>query len=237
MSRTFRLSSRARFATCAALALLATLPLTARAQSCPASEYTLGGAPHVASTAPTADTTWAPPGYSGSFRVAWDLRAGNVTMYHCCSLAETHAWVRDAFDVTGVAPGTPVSLVVEFDVHGAVFTSSCGGTGCSGTFGAALRYGEDSTVVVHPAHLFNGRAEFHDVLWAPVTIVAGQPQTIEFQLFGHRNVGGSHGAEGQGQIRFSAVPAGVSVVSCQGFGASPTPTRRASWGALKTIYR
>jgi hypothetical protein len=212
-------------------------PRAAHAQSCPASEYRLGGGGLVSSADPAADTTWAPPGYVGSFRAAWNLPAGTVAMSQCCSLLDTHVWARDAFDVTGVPSGTAVLLTAEFVVDGAVWTDGCGGTGCGGVMGARLRRGADSAVVEHPTHLFSGRADYRDVLQLPLTIVAGSPETIEYQVWGHRTPGGNHGAEGTGLIRFQGLPPGAVVVSCKGYGQTPTLVRHTTWGRLKSVYR
>lgn len=239
MTRNRFVSSRLAIPALLALALHAAVftPSAAIAQSCPESDYRLNGSAIVSSADPAADTTWAPPGYVGSFRAAWNLPLGTVEMYHCCSLLDTHVWARDAFDVRGVPAGTPVVLTAEFVVDGAVFTDGCGGTGCGGVVGAGLRRGADSTVVEHPTHLFSGRADYHDVLQLPLTIVAGSPETIEYQIWGHRTPGGNHGAEGTGLIRFQGLPPGAVVVSCKGYGQSPTPVRPTTWGRLKSVYR
>ena len=40
-----------------------------------------------------------------------------------------------------------------------------------------------------------------------------------------------------GVVSFTGVPAGVAVVSCQGYTSDVTAVRRSSWGRLKSIYR
>lgn len=219
------------------LVALALVPGAVLAQSCPATVFRLNSGATASSTAPVADTTLGSPGAFDSFRVAWDLRAGSVLMYQCCTMPGASVRAIDAYDLAGVAPGTPIALTAEFVTDGAVFTAGCGGSGCGGVFGAGLRHGGDSTAVLHQVGLFNGRTEFHDVLQLPVTIAAGHPETIQFLLWGQRTPGGSHGAEGRGQVRFAGLPPGVSVVSCKGYGFGPTSVRSTSWGALKIIHR
>jgi hypothetical protein len=75
------------------------------------------------------------------------------------------------------------------------------------------------------------------VVQLPFTIVAGQPETLEFEFWARRSPGGSHGTIATGTIRFTGLSPGQSVISCQGFGGQPTPVRRTSWGTLKLIYR
>ena len=219
--------------TAAALALIAARPPHAGAQPiCPRSELKLATTDVIVSTsaaAETTDTVWLRAGY--------DLVAGTVRMYQCCFLSHTYAIARDAYDVSGVAPGTPVAVTVEFPFDGSVWTAGCGGSGCGGVLAGFLRHGSAVAEGIHSVHLFQGSAEVHDVLRLPVTIVAGRPETIEFELRGYRTPGGSHGSEGTGTIRFTGLPPGASVISCQGYAGQVTPARRTSWGTVKTIYR
>jgi len=200
---------------------------------CPPSEMSLAGSAPFTSTAAVFDSSTT----LGDFRVAYDLPAGTAFMRQCCLLATTSVRASDTFDISGVPAGTPVALVVECTVEGAVFTAGCGGTGCSGTFGARLTHGTDADERIHSVHLFNGRADFTDVLRLPITIVAGQPERIDVTLYGHRNPGGSHGSEGSSRIRFTGLDPTLTVVSCQGYAAAPVPVRAATWGRLKVAYR
>jgi hypothetical protein len=221
------------------IGLSATLLATgvSAADECPPNEMHFGGGTAVFSTEATFDSTYAPPGYVGHFRAAYDLQAGRLDLYQCCSLGVTSVTTHDTYDVEGVPSGTPVALWAEMVVDGAVFTSGCGGSGCGGVFSSSVRHGADLDEGQLAAHLFNGREEFHDVLRIPVTIVAGQPEEIEFELWGRRSPGGSHGSEGTGQIQFVVQQTGIRVISCQSFGGQPVPTRVTTWGRLKATYR
>lgn len=222
-----------------ALALLATLAAvastaSARSVPCPNSEATLVGTTvyPVAATFDSSATTLAGAGHA-----AYRLPDGTLSMSQCCALATTSVLAVDAFDASGVAPGTPVAVTVELTVDGSVSTLGCGGSGCSGMYGARILHGTDSTEVIHSEAMFSGSRAFHDVLTLPVTIVAGRPEVIRFLLFGHRNPGGSHASEGTGTYRFPGLPAGVTVTSCQGYPSPSVPARPTSWGRIKLTYR
>lgn len=221
------------------ISLLVSVAPLAHAE-CPPSEMHFSGGVAVLSTETMFDSTYAPPGYVGHFRAAYDLLTGSLDLYHCCSFGVTSVTTHDAYDVEGVPAGTPVAVIAEMVVDGAVFTNSgCGGSGCGGTFASVMRHGAEfdesriDPIIYEPG----GRQELHDTLQLPITIVSGQPEEIQFELWGRRAPGGSHGAEGTGRIRFIVQEPGVRVISCQGFGGLPVPTRSSTWGRLKTIYR
>lgn len=62
-----------------------------------------------------------------------------------------------------------------------------------------------------------GRLEQTLFVTLPVAIIAGQPDQIEFEIWGKRAPGGAHLSEGTGHIRFNRLEPRVSVTSCQGF--------------------
>jgi len=213
-------------------ALLALSHAAARS-ACPSSEFSLSTVAVTTTLAATLDTSYS------LNRLQYDLVAGTLNLSYCCSLNPTYMIVRDTYDVTGVAPGTPVALVVSVPVSGEIYDSGrCGGSGCSGHFLASIRHGPEYTQYAYdsPALFDGARISFSGVVQLPFTIVAGQPETLEFEFWARRSPGGSHGAIATGTIQFSGLSAGQSVVSCQGF-AGLTPTHRTSWGALKSHYR
>jgi hypothetical protein len=201
---------------------------------CPTSRYSLGGSPEVTTTAPTLDVSIDSFGVK---HVAFDLPAGTVELDQCCSLLHTYVNAADAYDVAGVAIGTPVSLTVTLSVDGSVSTSGCGGTGCGGVFVDSLVSGALVDRRSHAIGVFNGSVPFHDDLTLPITIVAGSPVVIEMHFEGYRSPGGNHASQGTGVLRFSGLPPGAAVISCQGYASGPTPTQRASWGRVKIVYR
>ena len=200
--------------------------------SCPVNSYSFHGTGPFTTTAPTLDVTDSP-----GYHVAYDLPRGTVSMSQGGSLAQTYVLASDAYDVTGVPAGTPVSFTANFTVDGMVWTGGCGGSGCGGYVGIHLGAGPAFNDTTYAIHLFSGSQSFHDVRRLPVTMTAGTPIVIEFRLTGARSPGGSHSSSGDGVISFSDLPSGAGIGSCQGYSTLPTPVRRASWGALKTIYR
>lgn len=164
--------------------------------------------------------------------VSWDLTTGT---FHCeaggCWGAgnaggESVLATTALYTVTGLPAGTPVVVRMRFTVNEA--TTPCE-WGC-------LMDGGDSVSVVGPG-----------AAWSASNF--GGTQVIEMQYDGFS--GDSFGiacyfdswaylGEGcgwiifDGQIDFYEVTAGASIAPCVN---SPTPTRSASWGRLKAMYR
>ena len=173
----------------------------------------------------------------GGCSARWDLPNGTVQMSQPGFLNATWAEGVDTFDVTGVPMGTPVALTAQLVVDGSVFTLGCGGTGCTGSLSMRLMSGALVDETSYNLHMFSGSQAVHDVRNLPLTIVAGTPVQIRYQVSGRRGAGGSHGSEGIGRLSFLGAPDGATVVSCQGYSSTAVPARRTSWGAIKTIYR
>lgn len=201
---------------------------------CPTNTLNFKGDGPFTSTAFAVDTTEA--GYP-DYHLAYDLRQGTIAMSQGGSLAQTYVLVADLYDVMGVPAGTPVSFTAQLAVEGMVWTSGCGGSGCGGY--VSIHLGADGAVsdTTYSISLFNGSQSFSDVRRLPVTIVAGSPLRIEFELSGGRVPGGSHSSSGDGVLEFVGLPAGAVISSCQGYGSQVVPTRHVSWGSVKTIYR
>ena len=224
----------------AVLGLAAALVLPAVASAaCPTGEAYLIGPGTVSIDAAQFQSSDVEPGTSFvNATVACDLVAGTLSAYSG-GLHPQHTWivVRDAFDVTGVPAGTPVSLVVQFVAEGTSTSPGCGGSGCAAgaaatvTSDAQTAYDDDGGVQFGPS----SRALHVDVE-LPLVIVAGTPRTIEFELEAGRAAGGDHSVTIAGTYRITA-PAGVGVVSCHGFAQSTTPAQAASWGTVKAAYR
>ncbi len=213
-------------------------PAPVAAAPCPLSEVRFNRGPVVTSGVAVFDTS-----LSADERLAFDLVAGTLLLRHpnfpLLGNSSTHVRARDAFDVVGVAPGTPVSMVAEFSVDGAVWTPACGGSGCWGNLGISIAHGGVSATQNAQINIFTGQPPrlVHLVARLPVVLVAGQPEVLEFLIAGSESAGGNHFVIGDGAYRFLDVPPGVVVVSCQGVAAGPTPTRATSWGRVKAMYR
>ncbi len=181
-------------------------------------------------------------GSAGSSHVAYDLALGRLEVGACCRLDPTILESRDTYDVTGVPDGMPVSCTAELQVDvTAVLVGDCGNLACGSVFGARLLHGGDADTLHAALGIVSGtgetQKELHATLQIPLTIMAGTPETLEHVLWTHRQVGtGGLDLTEVGRIRFSGLPAGVSVVSCRGFDLA-VPVRRASWGSVKVRYR
>lgn len=213
------------------LALFCTPSLAHAGATCPVSEFDLGATIYPEYGA-VADTTVS--GRHG----AYDLPNATLEVLHNGGLSSTSVRARDAYDVLGVAAGTHVPATVELSAQGAVWTIGCGGSGCWGGLFGRIFDGVNEQHAQSDANVFGpDTVAVSFVITLPVDLVAGQANPLEIQLGGYRAPGGSHLVEGTGSWRFLGLPAGVQVVSCQGFVGQPTPVRPASWGRLKASYR
>lgn len=222
------------------------MTLAALAWSC-----ACGASPAHAATCSTSEAGYpgAGPWHSGAtdfdqwradsaYHVAFDLAEGLVAVKHGGGLGQTYVTGRDLFDVTGVPAGTVVDLWAELWVDGEILSYGCGGSGCQGILDFSLTSGGVTNSGSIVRTIFSpGSEEVHGGIPLPVTITAGQPVLVEYVLRGRRSAGGNHGARGTGRLRFSSVPEGAGIVSCQGYSQVPVPARQSSWGRVKTLYR
>lgn len=200
--------------------------------SCPASEMSFNGIDTFTSTAPTYDSG------VGSARVAYNLPQGTVEVYHCCGLGTGYTAARDAYDVIGVPAGTAIDLVAEMPFDGTIISLGCGASGCWGNLEGRITSGSASQKLLITRNLFAPiTVPVSGFVQLPITIVAGQPQVIEFRLSAWKSAGGNHGASGTGHIGFRGLPVGAGVISCNGYALTPVPALRRSWGQLKMLYR
>jgi hypothetical protein len=221
-----------RHSACAAgIALVASLLASGVARpACPANSVSLGGYGSTATSAQQFDSSST---YGGAFHGAYNLATGELVLDQCCNLSSTVVDVVDAYDVTGVPAGTPVLLTAQLSVAGSLQTPG-------GVITCAIQHGVDVQQSLHVVNAYQGWQPFSEFLQLPVTIVAGQPEPIEFVLSGRRTVGSridASGSQARASIGFTGLPAGATIVSCQGYSGAPVPARRPSWGRLKTIYR
>jgi hypothetical protein len=214
-----------------AVSLLRAPTLAQAGSSCPASEIEF--TPNLASTYAAVFDTLA-----GTRHVAFNLPQATLLVHHPGALGATFVRARDAYDVIGVAPGTSVLVFVELEVTGTISTDGCGGSGCWGSLRGRISDGVHSAEETASATIFAPESVPVGLsVELPVELVAGQPNGLEFELMGYRAPGGSHVVDGTGQWRFTKVPAGAVIVSCQGYVDPTTPVRPASWGRLKAAYR
>jgi hypothetical protein len=210
-------------------------------QTCPASALqVLWSAGEVQSAATTFQQDYTPDGYPTIARAYYDLRSGALALDRTVSgVSWTYVRTHDLYDVTGVAAGTPVALTADLDVDGTLQSPGCGGSGCGGHLGARIYQGSAviQDEITFPNTFVGGAVNLHETLQMPLVITAGTPTDLEFELWMLIPAGGNAGGSGSGQIRFSGLPTGAQIVSCQGFVDAATPARKSTWGALKTSYR
>ena len=150
----------------------------------------------------------------------------------------------DQFRVEGVSPGTPVVFAAELDVSLNVYGYECPPPGylTATSASATLKEGDSnqsSVSIVTPVTCLTWGCcaqakSLRTVLKVTVTRSAGEPFTLHFGLA----TSGHGSGQGSGQLRFSALPPGAYVVSCQGYRQdSVTEAKRMSWGGLKILYR
>lgn len=169
-------------------------------------------------------------------RVAFDRT--NATMLLAAQSAgrmNTSLRLVEAFDVTGVAPGTPVNATLEFRLDG-WSQQSCGGSGCGVRLEGWLIAGPDSiSANVNEGGPGGQRHDLAATLSLPVTFVTGTPLEVHFFVVYGTGPGGDAEASAAGSYAVSGLPPGVAATGCAG--AQVTPVRGATWGALKTLYR
>jgi hypothetical protein len=128
--------------------------------------------------------------------------------------------------------------MAELDVDGVIIGLGCGGSGCWGYLSGSITADQGTQSVTLQQNIYPVMdVPVHGVAQMPVTIVAGTPKTIEFEMAAWRSPGGAHGGRGVGNIRFTGLPTGARIVSCNGYDNVAVPIRVTSWGRVKTIYR
>jgi hypothetical protein len=205
------------------------------ADLCPFSEYSFTQNMTGATRAATLDSVIGTQDNRVGSEIIFNLVSGLLRIYSGPSGSPTSLRVRDSYDITGVPPGTLVTVTAELQVSGVLRTFQCSG-GCGVDFFAVIWHGTDSQRydASFEATSTDLNLPFSGTVSLPVIIAAGRPQIIEFELRAERTA--LIPVLGQAMITFSGLPPGATIVSCQGYGGI-VPVRRASWGTLKTLYR
>ena len=226
-------------ASLALAAVLGNAPVAAQVIPCPNSDIRLEGQTLAQYPSAIVDTVLADQ--YGTFRVGYNLITGAMYLDKPIASSNGSMYVtpRDRYDIEGLPPGTVVPLTAILDVNGYVESAGiCTADGCSGSFGARIGdpfswYAEQSVSVGQA-----GRSDLVTQLQFPFSITVGQPTAVQYQIYYFATASGiGHGGIGQATFSFSGLPAGATLVSCNGYSAQPTPVRATSWGKLKTIYR
>ena len=167
----------------------------------------------------------------------WDLTNGTLRIHHWGGLGNSVVHAADLYDVTGVPPGTKVTVILRMDIAAWAATDGCGGTGCAGYVGAQITTPEQTREQHGIGHTFGGFVGFGFYVETPLTLTAGTPVPVAFMIEAHRTAGGNHEADGVGTFRFLGLTGGQAVVSCQGYVDPSTPALPTSWGGVKARYR
>ena len=166
--------------------------------------------------------------------VSYDITAGTLSAFGQGGFVPS-VTMTDSFQVVGPPDGTPLDFAAQLMLSGEAHTNTCDLNCCFGVAGGRIQEGASNRV----------QADFR-----PSCGAMGINMTVEVQVrraSGERFLmvavvygGGDEGGRGdiRGTLRFSGLPEGASVVSCNGFRQDvPLPVVRASWGQLKTTYR
>jgi hypothetical protein len=167
----------------------------------------------------------------------WDLVAGTVHVHHWGGLGNSIVRATDLYDVAGVPPGTNVTVTVQMDVGAWAATDGCGGTGCAGFVSGQIFIPGGSYYDYGVGPTFGGLVGFSFRVEGSLTLTAGAPVPVSYELLARRTAGGSHSANGVATIRFLGLPEGAVITSCQGYVDPSTPALPSSWGRLKARYR
>jgi hypothetical protein len=176
----------------------------------------------------------------GNFVLGFAVPPGGDTEDASASVAAV-----DQYHVEGVPPGTPLVFYAEIDVHLNAYGYACRPVGWSIATSVSATLKEENSnlssasirtpIKCSPNGLCCAQAaHLEKTLRVTVTRLAGDLFTLHFDLAG---IGRGSGQE-SGQLRFSGLPPGAFVVSCQGYRQDiPTTAKRTSWGGLKLLYR
>jgi hypothetical protein len=193
----------------------------------------------ILTSATTFDTTWCPyfecQGVAALMEAAidWTNLRFFARAFSQYSYAGTHVRAWDRFICTGVTG--PTSLTVRATLHG-LQAGGCSNEQCDlGLFNASLVVDGGS---VGPGDL-NCRI-CDRTMERSLVIEPGVPFIVELQLSASAWTRYCCPTEGnvEAVLSFPDLPAGAFLRSCKGYRlGTPTPTRRATWGQVKQIYR
>jgi len=220
------------------VALLASVgAVSAQAASCPPSTS------YFQSYSPATTASIPAPTYDYTFTDTWTAHAQFDRSQGTMALSASSGGrmvaqllVSECFDITGVAPGTPVDAFLDWTLNG-FSRDNCGGSGCGVRFEFTLTAGGGSVMadadIIGPS---NTTRPLATTLSRPVHFVAGTPIAATFFMdYGSGPGAGGPSGEMTGSYRVRGLPAGVRAIASSG--ADLTPVRPTSWGRLKILYR
>ena len=135
---------------------------------------------------------------------------------------------RDDFRVVGLPEGTPLNFTATYDV---AFSGAN-----QAVFDASLQDGDTPATIVTGCTCGQpGYGATHQLTRA-LTHAAGEVFRVTYRIYA--GCGAFGGASANGTLRFTGLPPGARVESCQGYVQDfPVAVEPASWGAVKSRYR
>lgn len=158
---------------------------------------------------------------------AYDLVAGSANVSaQSCYFAPVNGFsgvtVRDRFRLVGPAGPGMISFQARL-----LTTGQADGFG---TVSAGFFESGGGAQSVNDA----GQGGFATMLVLPLSLAVGDEVELTYTL----DVSAQNAGSAQAQLSFAGLPPGYGVSSCQGYaGEGAVPTRRVSWGKVKSHYR
>lgn len=171
-----------------------------------------------------------PGGISATAAYSWYSQSCYATTQHpyyaqpvVCTVEATADFI-----VTGVPPGTPLTIQARISVNASAFWSGVYLPVVNRTYGWLQEAGAGRVEAVASAGTTNARVTIVVDRWVSISNVAGEPFRLTMGA-------GSESREGGGtvsvQLFFHNLPVGSDVHSCAV--GPPVPVRSSSWGGLK----
>jgi hypothetical protein len=212
-----------RFLVTLALLALGSAPAWA-GPGCPVSFVELNGR-----RTPTLDAVLDSTSVSArrSLVASFDLRTGTlVAKAEGSAPLESMANTGDEFVAGGLPAGTRITLTIEL----VTALSASSDPIAAGTASASARLQCQNH---ESSHLVTDSFQ-NPVLSLPVTVYAGFPFRVTAEVKATSSQGS---ASATGVYRFSDLPAGVRVTSCNGYSGIAVAGRALYWGEVKSRYR
>ena len=226
------------------------------AQTCPADVIRAGetrdNPPTASYTVPALDTSLVRCWYSGeppwcggdptpeaTFGVSYDWRTGTFRArarlgYTYPGFANLSA--TDEFVVSGLSGPSTIKarLTIQGSLIGAFgdVVSTCH-AGLHSTVGPAV--GDDRVCYDYGCPGVDMLLETSLSVYPDIPFALGLELEVQGGCHSCFNWGG--GGEGLAELSFAELPPGASIRSCKGFSDTATPTRQATWGHVKSLYR
>lgn len=168
----------------------------------------------------------------------YDLVAGEVYAYAygwLCGGASA-VYTHDVFTLLGPSSSPPITLVARAHASVTLDQEVCGGYA---DVMVAIREGASNSASSEEATPVDCGETVVDL---DVNITRAPGETFDLYLTAQARADLAAGIPGEGvafmTLSFPGLPAGFSVVSCQGFSAGqPVAAQPTTWGTLKAIYR